>query len=38
VGLGALNARPPDHVAYSEGVSVVFGTPRLASTPRTRPC
>jgi uncharacterized protein YqjF (DUF2071 family) len=34
VGLGHLARRPPDHVAFSDGVPVRFGTPVLATTPR----
>ncbi|WP_343961349.1 DUF2071 domain-containing protein, partial [Pseudonocardia alaniniphila] len=34
VGLGALARRPPDHVAFSDGASVTFGMPALATTPR----
>jgi uncharacterized protein len=34
VGLGALARRPPDHVAFSDGASVTFGMPALASTAR----
>jgi uncharacterized protein len=34
VGLGALGARPPDHVVYSDGVPVCFGLPVAASKPR----
>lgn len=33
-GLGALARRPPDHVAFSDGVSVQFGLPSSAGTPR----
>src|SRR5690606_21732698 len=33
-GLGDLARRPPDHVAFSEGVAATFGRPVLASTPR----
>lgn len=36
VGLGELADRPPDHVAFSEGVDADFGRPVLASTPRER--
>ncbi|WBQ02616.1 YqjF family protein [Kribbella sp. CA-293567] len=28
VGLGELSARPPDHVAFSAGVTTLFGLPR----------
>ena len=31
---GAGNRRPPDHVAFSDGVSAEFGRPGLADTPR----
>jgi uncharacterized protein YqjF (DUF2071 family) len=34
VGLGDLARRPPDHVAFSDGVATAFGTPVLATTPR----
>jgi uncharacterized protein YqjF (DUF2071 family) len=33
-GLGDLARRPPDHVAFSEGVAVEFGLPTPASRPR----
>jgi uncharacterized protein YqjF (DUF2071 family) len=35
-GLGDLARRPPDHVAFSDGVAATFGRPLLASTPRPR--
>lgn len=39
VGLGFLAGRPPEHVAYSEGVPARFGLPVRATTPRRRlPC
>jgi uncharacterized protein YqjF (DUF2071 family) len=34
VGLGDLSLRPPDHVAYSDGVAARFGRPVLSTTPR----
>lgn len=34
VGLGELGTRPPDHVAYSDGVSARFGLPVRSTTPR----
>ncbi len=34
VGLGDLGRRPPDHVAYSEGVAAKFGLPVRSTTPR----
>ncbi|MDX6250507.1 MAG: uncharacterized protein QOF10_3867 [Kribbellaceae bacterium] len=34
VGLGELSGRPPDHLAFSDGVPAKFGLPRLASRPR----
>ena len=33
-GLGDLAGRPPDHVAFSDGVPVEFGLPTPARTPR----
>jgi uncharacterized protein len=33
-GLGDLARRPPDHVAFSEGVAVEFGLPTPAARPR----
>jgi hypothetical protein len=33
-GLGDLARRPPDHVAFSDGVAVRFGLPVPAATPR----
>ena len=33
-GLGDLARRPPDHVAYSDGVTAEFGLPTPATTPR----
>jgi uncharacterized protein YqjF (DUF2071 family) len=33
-GLGDLARRPPDHVAFSDGVAAAFGRPVLARTPR----
>jgi uncharacterized protein YqjF (DUF2071 family) len=33
-GLGDLAARPPDHVAFSDGVTAAFGLPVDAGTPR----
>jgi uncharacterized protein len=33
-GLGDLARRPPDHVAFSDGVAATFGRPVLATTPR----
>ena len=36
VGLGDLGERPPDHVAYSDGVPARFGLPVRATTPRRR--
>jgi uncharacterized protein YqjF (DUF2071 family) len=33
-GLSDLARRPPDHVAFSEGVAATFGRPVLATTPR----
>jgi uncharacterized protein len=36
VGLGNVGARPPDHVAYSDGVAARFGRPVLATTPRAQ--
>jgi hypothetical protein len=33
-GLGDLARRPPDHVAFSEGVAVAFGLPTPATRPR----
>lgn len=35
-GLGDLTRRPPDHVAFSDGVTATFGRPGPASTPRPR--
>ncbi|MBS42429.1 MAG: hypothetical protein CMH83_04530 [Nocardioides sp.] len=37
VGLGDLAARPPDHVAFSPGVTTRFGLPTSADRPRPRP-
>lgn len=34
VGLGDLGARPPDHVAFSDGVAARFGRPVRSTTPR----
>lgn len=34
VGLGELATRPPDHVAFSDGVRATFGRPGSALTPR----
>jgi uncharacterized protein len=34
VGLGDLGKRPPDHVAFSDGVAARFGLPVLSTTPR----
>jgi uncharacterized protein YqjF (DUF2071 family) len=34
--LGELAERPPDHVAFSDGVEADLGRPVLASTPRER--
>ena len=34
--LGELAERPPDHVAFSDGVDADFGRPVLTSTPRER--
>jgi uncharacterized protein YqjF (DUF2071 family) len=34
VGLGDLGKRPPDHVAYSDGVAARFGRPVRSTTPR----
>ena len=34
VGLGDLGKRPPDHVAFSEGVAARFGLPVRSTTPR----
>lgn len=34
VGLGDLGKRPPDHVAFSDGVSARFGLPVRSTTPR----
>ena len=34
VGLGDLSARPPDHVAFSDGVAARFGRPVRSTTPR----
>ncbi|MEO3759186.1 DUF2071 domain-containing protein [Mycobacterium sp. B14F4] len=36
VGLGDLGARPPDHVAFSSGVTARFGRPVPATTPRAQ--
>lgn len=36
VGLGDLGGRPPDHVAFSDGVAARFGRPVRSTTPRTR--
>ncbi len=33
-GLGGLARRPPDHVAFSDGVAVEFGLPTPAARPR----
>jgi uncharacterized protein len=37
VGLGELSKRPPDHVAFSDGVPARFGLPVRSTTPRVRP-
>jgi len=37
VGLAELSKRPPDHVAFSDGVPARFGIPVLSTTPRVRP-
>jgi uncharacterized protein len=37
VGLGDLGNRPPDHVAFSDGVAARFGLPVRSTTPRVRP-
>jgi uncharacterized protein YqjF (DUF2071 family) len=34
VGLGDLGKRPPDHVAFSDGVAARFGRPVRSTTPR----
>jgi len=34
VGLGGLGSRPPDHVAFSDGVAARFGLPVRSTTPR----
>lgn len=34
VGLGELSRRPPDHVAFSDGVQARFGRPVRSTTPR----
>jgi uncharacterized protein YqjF (DUF2071 family) len=34
VGLGDLSKRPPDHVAFSDGVAARFGRPVRSTTPR----
>jgi len=34
VGLGDLSLRPPDHVAFSDGVAARFGRPVRSTTPR----
>jgi uncharacterized protein YqjF (DUF2071 family) len=34
VGLGDLGKRPPDHVAFSDGVAARFGLPVRSTTPR----
>jgi uncharacterized protein YqjF (DUF2071 family) len=34
VGLGDVSARPPDHVAFSDGVAARFGLPVRSTTPR----
>lgn len=34
VGLGDLGERPPDHVAFSDGVAARFGLPVRSTTPR----
>ena len=36
VGLPGLASRPPDHVAFSEGVHTEFGLPGDATRPRRR--
>jgi uncharacterized protein YqjF (DUF2071 family) len=36
VGLGDLSMRPPDHVAFSDGVAARFGLPVRSTTPRVR--
>ena len=33
-GLGDLARRPPDHVAFSDGVAAEFGLPTPAASPR----
>lgn len=33
-GIGPLTARPPDHVAFSDGVAAAFGAPVRADEPR----
>ena len=35
VGLGDLGTRPPDHLAFSNGVSARFGRPVRSTTPRS---
>jgi uncharacterized protein YqjF (DUF2071 family) len=35
VGLGELSGRPPDHLAFSDGVPAKFGLPTPASRPRS---
>ncbi len=35
VGLGELSRHPPDHVAFSDGVSTRFGRPARSTTPRS---
>jgi uncharacterized protein YqjF (DUF2071 family) len=37
VGLGELSLRPPDHVAFSDGVAARFGLPVRSTTPRVMP-
>lgn len=37
VGLDSLSGRPPDHVAFSDGVAARFGRPARATTPRNLP-
>jgi uncharacterized protein YqjF (DUF2071 family) len=36
VGLDDLSKRPPDHVAFSDGVTARFGRPVRSTTPRAR--
>src|SRR4051794_27428353 len=37
VGLGEVSLRPPDHLAFSDGVAARFGLPVRSTTPRVRP-